>query len=54
MYAQQRELEVQELASKRLEEHRVASIIEEQKRALLAQHAAVLSQYNPKAMQQYK
>jgi hypothetical protein len=36
-----------------MEEERVAAIIEEQKRALLAQHAAVLQQYNPKAMQQY-
>lgn len=46
-------MEVQELAAKKVEEQRVAAIIEEQKRALLAQHQAVLQQYNPKAMQHY-
>ena len=42
IYKQQRDLEIQELAAKKVEEQRVAAIIEEQKRALLAQHKAVL------------
>lgn len=54
IYQQQRDLEIQELAAKRVEEQRVAAIVEEQKRALLAQHKAVLQQYNPKAMQHYQ
>jgi hypothetical protein len=49
-----REMELEELAAKRAEEAKIQSIIEEQKRALLAQHAQVLQQHNPKAMAYYK
>ena len=42
VYQMQRDLEIQELASKKAEEARIKSIVEEQKRALLAQHSAVL------------
>jgi hypothetical protein len=47
-------MELEELAAKRAEEAKIQSIIEEQKRALLAQHAQVLQQHNPKAMAYYK
>jgi hypothetical protein len=38
VYQAQRDLEVQEIANKRAEDARIQSIIEEQKKALLAQH----------------
>lgn len=45
---------MQEIAAKKAEEARKQAIIEEQKRALLAQHGAVMAQYNPKAMHKYQ
>lgn len=42
VYQMQRDLEIQEIASKKAEEARIKAIVEEQKKALLAQHSAVL------------
>jgi hypothetical protein len=36
IFQQQRDLEIQEIAAKKVEEARIAAIVEEQKRALLA------------------
>ena len=53
IYKAQREAEQQELEYKRQEEVRQASIIEQEKARLLAEHAAILQQHHPKANSQY-
>mmetsp|Transcript_1256 Transcript_1256/g.2272 ORF Transcript_1256/g.2272 Transcript_1256/m.2272 type:complete len:100 (-) Transcript_1256:15-314(-) len=53
IYREQRELELEELRKKEEEERIYQQAIEDYKQQLLAEHAALLTQFNPKAASQY-
>jgi hypothetical protein len=53
MYKAQRRMEEAERAAAEQEEQRKKQIVEDEKARLLAEHAAILKDYHPKAATQY-
>lgn len=49
VYHAQRELEMQEVASKKADEARIKDLVEQEKARLLAEHQAILLKHHPKA-----
>ena len=53
VYRVQREQEWEEMRVKQEQEYMQRNVIEEEKQKLIAQHAGILNQFNPKAASMY-